>query len=54
MSLLYYCVHCQMYTLKTMCSSCHKKTVTKKPPRFSPQDAYGSYRRALKKESMDV
>jgi len=45
---LLYCTSCAQYTLETICSLCHKKTVTKKPARFSPQDHYGVYRQKLK------
>ncbi|KYK23985.1 ribosome biogenesis protein [Thermoplasmatales archaeon SM1-50] len=50
MSEILYCTNCQRYTLHPICRSCKEKTVTKKPARFSPQDHYGNYRRALKKK----
>jgi H/ACA ribonucleoprotein complex subunit 3 len=37
------------YTMQINCPKCNKKTISKKPPRFSPQDHYGEYRRKLKK-----
>jgi len=49
MSNLFYCKNCKVYTLDKTCSKCNKKTVSKNPPRFSPQDHYGRYRRELKK-----
>jgi len=49
MSSLLYCKNCDMYTLKDKCSKCGKKTISKNPPRFSPEDHYGKYRRKLKK-----
>lgn len=49
MSTLRYCEHCQAYTLDTICGTCKQKTILKYPPRFSPQDHYGAYRRKLKK-----
>ncbi|MBN1280453.1 MAG: RNA-protein complex protein Nop10 [Candidatus Thermoplasmatota archaeon] len=51
MSEILYCRKCQRYTLQSICSLCHQKTVTREPARFSPQDHYGKYRRALKKQS---
>ncbi|MCD6223059.1 MAG: RNA-protein complex protein Nop10 [Thermoplasmata archaeon] len=47
-----YCYKCKRYTLKDVCPVCGEKTIKKEPPRFSPQDRYGKYRRMLKKEVM--
>ncbi len=44
-----YCKKCNEYTLNDICAKCGQKTVSKNPPRFSPQDNYGVYRRKLKK-----
>ncbi|WP_018154212.1 RNA-protein complex protein Nop10 [Methanothermococcus thermolithotrophicus] len=41
------CSKCGKYTLKELC--CGENTVTVKPPRFSPEDRYGRYRRILKR-----
>lgn len=49
MSEIRYCNHCGVYTLQAVHSICKQKTVLRKPARFSPQDHYGKYRRALKK-----
>lgn len=49
-----YCKNCEKYTLNKICKKCDSKTIIKKPPRYSPQDAYGKYRRKLKKEEQDV
>lgn len=49
MSNTYYCKNCDNYTLGKKCKKCGKKTISKNPPKFSPQDHYGKYRRALKK-----
>lgn len=46
---LFYCKNCKVYTLDNTCSKCKEKTASKNPPRFSPQDHYGKYRRKLKK-----
>ena len=43
------CPRCGMYTLKERCPSCGSKTTSPHPPRFSPHDPYGKYRRQLKK-----
>lgn len=51
---MYYCHYCEEYTLQLQCPRCGKKTVQRKPPRFAPQDPYGSYRRKLKKEQKKV
>jgi H/ACA ribonucleoprotein complex subunit 3 len=53
MSEILYCTHCQRYTIHPVCSSCKEKTGSSKPARFSPQDHYGKYRRALKKRNED-
>ena len=49
MTNLFYCKKCNQYTLEKLCNKCKEKTVSKYPPRFSPQDHYGKYRRELKK-----
>jgi len=49
MSSIRYCTRCKDYTLEEKCRKCGEDTVVKKPARFSPQDHYGVYRRALKK-----
>jgi len=46
---LLYCKNCKVYTLDNVCIKCKEKTISKNPPRFSPQDHYGKYRRKLKK-----
>jgi len=42
------CMDCGAYTLKDVCPKCQGKTATPHPPRFSPEDKYGKYRRQLK------
>jgi len=49
MTNLLYCENCKVYTLYSICKICKKITICKNPPRFSPQDHYGVYRRKLKK-----
>jgi H/ACA ribonucleoprotein complex subunit 3 len=46
-SILRKCENCDKYTLKSLCS-CGNKTNVPQPPRYSPQDRYGDYRRKLK------
>jgi H/ACA ribonucleoprotein complex subunit 3 len=54
MSKLLYCKNCKKYTLDYICNYCNKKTISKNPPRYSPQDRYGEYRRKLKKQEKGV
>ncbi|NPV62909.1 MAG: RNA-protein complex protein Nop10 [Methanotrichaceae archaeon] len=42
------CPVCGRYTLRDRCPSCGASTITTRPARFSPEDPYGRYRRALK------
>ncbi len=42
------CGKCGNYTFKEICSKCGNETISPHPPRFSPLDKYGEYRRALK------
>ena len=51
MSHLLYCKNCKRYTLECTCPKCNENTISRNPPRFSPQDHYGKYRRKLKKQS---
>ncbi len=44
------CANCGRYTLKEKCPICGGKTYMPIPPRFSPEDPYGRYRRKLRKE----
>lgn len=43
------CQKCGVYTLKKI--HCKKKTITTKPPKYSPEDKYGKYRRKFKLEN---
>lgn len=54
MSNLFYCKNCKEYTLDRICDECGGKTISRNPPRFSPQDHYGKYRRKLKKMEKGV
>ncbi|NPA76285.1 MAG: RNA-protein complex protein Nop10 [Candidatus Diapherotrites archaeon] len=44
------CPKCGRYTLKDVCPVCGEKTVSAHPPRFSPEDKWGEYRRRAKLE----
>ncbi len=45
------CLKCGTYTLKEVCDKCGEKTVMSIPPRFSPEDKYGKYRRLIIKNN---
>ena len=45
------CINCGAYTLQEICPYCGNKTKIPHPPRFSPVDKYGKYRRLLKLEA---
>ena len=49
MSNLLKCTLCGKYTLNKECS-CGGIAVSPKPPKFSPEDPYGKYRRTAKLE----
>lgn len=49
-SLIYHCKMCDQYTLNPICQKCGEQTTHPAPPKFSPEDKYGKYRRQLKKE----
>ncbi|MFA5142231.1 MAG: RNA-protein complex protein Nop10 [Candidatus Woesearchaeota archaeon] len=44
------CSKCKAYTMKEACPHCGSKTNMPKPPKYSPEDQYGDYRRKAKKE----
>lgn len=45
-----FCVNCKEYTMKEKCPRCGGATIEKKPPKFSPDDKWGKYRRAAKEQ----
>ncbi len=47
------CMDCGGYTLKEACPNCGGRTANPHPPRFSPEDRYGKYRRKLKAIAME-
>ena len=48
MNKIFKCPSCGSYTLSNECDECGVKTVNPKPPKFSPEDRYGKYRRKQK------
>ena len=47
------CVECGTYTMKEECK-CGGKAIMVKPPKYSPEDKYASYRREAKKEMLEA
>jgi len=45
------CLSCDEYMLQDFCKKCGGKTVNPKPPRYSPEDRFGEYRRRQKEYS---
>lgn len=48
------CEYCKIYTFKEICPKCGKKTRKVIPPKFSPEDKYGEYRRRLKRKYLYI
>ncbi|MEM0448359.1 MAG: RNA-protein complex protein Nop10 [Methanomassiliicoccales archaeon] len=48
------CPKCQEYSLDERCGRCGVATVVPVPPRYSPEDRYGEYRRRLKREAGEI
>ncbi|MAG50922.1 ribosome biogenesis protein [archaeon] len=47
------CNKCKTYTLKEKCPTCNSKTTSPKPPKFSPEDKFGYWRRKAKKNDLE-
>ncbi|HZX44585.1 MAG TPA: RNA-protein complex protein Nop10 [Candidatus Nanoarchaeia archaeon] len=47
------CQDCKTYTLKEKCPNCGKEVLRPQPPKFSPLDKYGDYRRRAKHNSYE-
>ncbi|MFH1455357.1 MAG: RNA-protein complex protein Nop10 [archaeon] len=45
-----YCDKCEVYSMQEKCPVCDKKTLSRRPAKFSPQDKWGKYRRMAKKD----
>ena len=41
------CAKCSTYTFRERCPKCKGETASPHPPRFSPEDRYGRYRRKI-------
>ncbi|TFF86647.1 RNA-protein complex protein Nop10 [Candidatus Thorarchaeota archaeon] len=49
---LFKCSKCEEYTLEQKrCSRCGGTVTDPRPPKYSPQDRYGKYRRMAKRKS---
>ncbi|NLF34081.1 MAG: RNA-protein complex protein Nop10 [Thermoplasmatales archaeon] len=44
------CPACGRYSMEEVCGSCGSATASPAPPKFSPEDRYGPYRRVAVKE----
>ncbi len=49
-SLMHRCRDCGRYTLQDVCPACGGPAGNPMPPRYSPEDRYGAYRRALMRQ----
>ena len=47
-TLIFQCRSCRRYTLCKECPQCLSSVSNPLPPRFSPHDKYGKYRRLLR------
>ena len=47
------CDNCKTYTIQKECPSCKGVAQVAKPPKYSPEDKYGSYRRQAQDEMED-
>ena len=45
------CIHCGIYTMKE--THCNDKTIRVIPPKYSPEDKYGDYRRKVKRPQLE-
>ena len=46
------CISCGCYTMHENVCNCGGNTVTTKPPKYSPEDKYGKYRRDTKHDGL--
>jgi H/ACA ribonucleoprotein complex subunit 3 len=46
------CPKCKRYTMKEICPICGNITINPFPPKFSPVDKFGEWRRKLIKEGL--
>lgn len=52
-SRIQWCRACDAPTLKVQCPKCGAATVNPLPPKYSPEDPYGKYRRELKRRQKE-
>jgi rRNA maturation protein Nop10 len=45
-----FCENCKIYTMQPKCKVCDSRTLTTKPPKFSPDDKYQDLKRGVKQE----
>jgi len=50
---IYLCSACMKYTLENSCPQCHQTAVLARPPKYSPEDKYASYRRLARQEELE-
>ncbi|MEN6329850.1 MAG: RNA-protein complex protein Nop10 [Methanobacteriaceae archaeon] len=48
------CVSCSEYTIQDHCPHCGGDVRVIYPPKYSPEDKYGKYRRMLKEQVKDL
>ena len=48
-SLILQCEKCSRFTLTEACPACGGRAKNPLPPKYSPEDPYGEYRRKLKR-----
>ncbi len=46
------CRKCDTYTFEETCKNCGQKSSNPNPPKFSPEDKYGKYRRMSKEQQI--
>ena len=46
-SLFFQCPECIIYTQNKICKNCNSTTINPLPPKYSPEDKYGKYRRKM-------
>jgi H/ACA ribonucleoprotein complex subunit 3 len=55
MTRLFKCIDCDTYTLdEKKCPACGAGVRDPRPPKYSPEDKYGEYRRRAKKKAQDA
>ncbi len=47
------CPKCNIYVLDEKCPICGERTIRPIPPKFSPEDKYGKYRRIIKRKILE-